>query len=165
VIDLLEPAGLDLLEIGGGAHVPGVRPASEVPDTAGAHFAAFTAAARRRTTTPLMHTGGIESRAAAARLVAAGRGDVVGLARALVPAPDLPRAWAPGGGGDPTLPRFAAAPRGGVTAWYSGGRAAIARSGGLDPDLDVEAARAAVERHRARRATSWRHPFGAPAAA
>ncbi len=164
VIDLLEPAGLDLLEISGGAYVPGVRPASEGLNTAGAYFAEFAAAARRRTTTPLMLTGGIKTRAAAARLVAAGSVDVVGLARALVLAPDLPRAWASGGGGDPTFPRFATAPPGGVTAWYTRQLAAIARSGGLDPDLDVEAALAAAERHRARQATSWRHRFGAPAA-
>ena len=41
------------------------------------------------------------------------------MARALVLDPDLPDKWQAGDGADPAFPRFADAPEGGITAWYT----------------------------------------------
>ncbi|MDP9813479.1 hypothetical protein J2W42_006353 [Rhizobium tibeticum] len=71
------------------------------------------------TTKPLMLTGGFKTRAQAEDAVASGAVDIVGLARALVLEPALPKLWKENQKPEPSFPRFSDAPEGGITAWYT----------------------------------------------
>lgn len=93
----LEAAGVDLLEISGGSY--------ESPAMAGggqgrrastrereAYFLDYAKRIRSVTGMPLMLTGGMRTRATMERVLAGGEIDVVGMARPLTYAPELPRA-------------------------------------------------------------------------
>lgn len=96
----LEAAGVDLLEISGGNYEsPAMAGAGELPaeqrDTSREREAYFLDYARRIravTRLPLMLTGGMRSRATMERVLAEGAVDVIGLARPMTHAPELPRA-------------------------------------------------------------------------
>ena len=85
----------------------------------GPYFLDFAKRARAVTTKPLMLTGGFKTRAQAEDAVASGAVDIVGLARALVLEPSLPDLWRADQKPEPVFPRFADAPEGGITAWYT----------------------------------------------
>jgi hypothetical protein len=65
-----------------------------------------------------MATGGFKHLSEVEAAIGSGAVDGVGLARALVLDPALPRHWR-AGQPDPEFPRFTAPPPGGMTAWYS----------------------------------------------
>ena len=96
----LEAAGVDLLEISGGNYEsPALVGSGELPaaqrDSSREREAYFLDYARRIravTTLPLMLTGGMRSRATMEEVLAEGAVDVIGLARPLTHAPELPRA-------------------------------------------------------------------------
>lgn len=117
VIGALEGRGLDLIDISGGTYFPGASSSSDRA-SAGPYFLDFAAAARSRTTIPLMATGGFKRREEVEVAISKGAVDLVGLARALVLDPALASTWSDGGP-DPTFPRFAITPPGGVTAWFT----------------------------------------------
>ncbi|MDN2566720.1 oxidoreductase [Aquibium sp. A9E412] len=162
VVAALEATGIDLIDISGGTYFPGAAAASD-RRTAGPYFGAFAAAARQRTRTPLMLTGGFKTRAEAAAAVAGGTVDVVGLARALVLDPALPRRWRTAEGGDPGFPRFGESPEGGITAWYTMRLTALAEGGASAP-ADPAAALDAYRARDAARVALWRARFGPPPA-
>jgi 2,4-dienoyl-CoA reductase-like NADH-dependent reductase (Old Yellow Enzyme family) len=96
----LEAAGVDLLEISGGNYEsPAMAGSGELPaeqrDTSREREAYFLDYARRIravTKLPLMLTGGMRTRATMERVLDEGAVDVIGLARPLTHAPELPRA-------------------------------------------------------------------------
>lgn len=118
VVKALGATSLDLIDISGGTYFPGAKAASDGAGR-GPYFLDFAKRARALTSKPLMLTGGFKTLAQAEDAVARGVVDVVGLARALVLEPTLPNLWAAGQKPEPEFPRFAEAPEGGITAWYT----------------------------------------------
>ncbi|MDK3016212.1 oxidoreductase [Pseudodonghicola flavimaris] len=160
VVAALDKTGVDLIEISGGTYFPGASSASDNAATEGPYFLDFARAARRQTNKPLMLTGGFKTRAQALSALGEGAVDVIGLARAFVLDPQLPRSWRTPSGHDPGFPRFTTRPEGGVTAWYTMRLAALAQNRETGEDMDVDAALAASGRRDAMRAASWRQHFG-----
>lgn len=158
VVEMLDRAGVDVIDISGGTYFPGAKSSSDRA-SAGPYYADFAAAARPKVTgAALMLTGGVKTRDHALDLLERGV-DLVGLARTVVLDPDLANGWL-GAGADPTFPAFDAAPPGGVTAWYTMRLEALARGSTPDPGLT---ATTALDRYLARdeeRAITWRARFG-----
>jgi 2,4-dienoyl-CoA reductase-like NADH-dependent reductase (Old Yellow Enzyme family) len=118
VVAALDKSSVDLIDISGGTYFPGAKSASDSAGR-GPYFIAFAKRARTVTSKPLMLTGGFKTRAQADAAVTSGVVDVVGLARALVLEPALASLWAKNKMPEPVFPRFANAPEGGITAWYT----------------------------------------------
>ena len=118
VVAALDQSSIDLIDISGGTYFPGAKSASDGAGR-GPYFIEFAARARALTSKPLMLTGGFKTRAQAEQAVAGGAVDVIGLARALVLEPSLPNYWMKDQLSGPAFPRFANAPEGGITAWYT----------------------------------------------
>ena len=96
VIAMLEPEGVDLLEISGGNYespkmFTGADPRRESTRKREAFFLAFAERVRAVTRLPIMVTGGFRSRAAMVEALRSNALDVVGLARPLALEPDLPK--------------------------------------------------------------------------
>lgn len=158
VISALDGTGIDLIDISGGTYFPGAKSASDGAG-AGPYFTEFAKNARPRTRKPLMVTGGFKTLQQAIDAVSGGAADVVGLARALVLDPSLPRGWQTGTVGDPTFPRFVSPPEGGITAWYTMRLTALAEDRGLKGDLDLGAAVKAYEDRDNHRIEKWKSRF------
>jgi 2,4-dienoyl-CoA reductase-like NADH-dependent reductase (Old Yellow Enzyme family) len=157
VIETLDTRGLDLIDISGGTYFPGA-PASSDRSSNGAYFLDFAKAARAKTSTPLMATGGFKTRHDADAAIASGAVDAVGLARALVLDPDLPRHWESGHDG-PVFPKLVSTAPGGVTAWYTMAIKAIAEDCDAYPDAHADMAAAAVSNIKAAQAIRWTQRF------
>ncbi|WP_397542009.1 oxidoreductase [Roseovarius salis] len=157
VIEALDRRGLDLIDISGGTYFPGAPSSSDRAST-GPYFLDFAAGARRATGTPLMATGGFKRREDAEAALSSGVVDVVGLARALVLDPDLPRHWQ-AAGPDPTFPRFEAAPAGGVTAWFTMRLNDLGEDREGQAELDASAALEAYDARDRQRVPLWNDAF------
>ena len=153
VVDALDGAGIDLLDISGGTYFPGASAASDRTGD-GAYFAGFARRAREGTGVPLMLTGGFKTRAQAAAAVADGTCDVVGLARAVVLDPELPSHWRQASPNDPRYPRFVDPPEGGITAWYTMRLTALGEASNDEP-IGLAEAVAAYAARDARRVLLW----------
>ncbi|MBO6504323.1 MAG: NADH:flavin oxidoreductase/NADH oxidase family protein [Kordiimonadaceae bacterium] len=115
VVQWLEKASVDLIEISGGTYEQpklmgseGVEPEDVqkvAPSTAAreAYFIDFANAMRDKVNVPLMVTGGFRSRAAMEQAIESGAADVVGLGRPLCVVTDAPQKLL---GGMEVLPRF-----------------------------------------------------------
>ncbi|SDZ31293.1 2,4-dienoyl-CoA reductase [Jannaschia faecimaris] len=157
VISALDATTVDLIDISGGTYFPGAASASDRVSS-GPYFLEFAAKARPRTAKPLMLNGGVKTRAQAVAALDSGAVDVIGLARALVLDPVLPRHWQDNGA-DPAFPRFTSPPEGGVTAWYTMQMTALAEgTPGFDSD-DLAAAIDAYDQRDAARTGLWREQF------
>ena len=98
VISMLEPLGVDLVELSGGSYEsPAMSGRSPDGLTAprDAYFMALAAALAQRSPLPLMLTGGITRRETAEQVLASGVA-VVGMGTALAVTPDLPNRWRAG---------------------------------------------------------------------
>ncbi len=158
VVAALDATSVDLIDISGGTYFPGARSASDSGGR-GPYFIEFARRARALTSKPLMLTGGIKTRSQAEDAVSSGATDVVGLARALVLDPSLPDSWQAATSADPEFPRFADAPEGGITAWYTMRMTALAE--GADAvAMDAHAALDAYEKRDAARTAIWLRHFG-----
>lgn len=119
VVSALDHSGVDLIDISGGTYFPGAKSVSDSSGV-GPYFMEFAKMARETTKKPLMVTGGFKSCEQALKAISSGHADVVGLARALVLDPELPKRWIEHGGiGDPRFPQFESPPEGAITAWYT----------------------------------------------
>jgi len=145
VVAALDGRGLDLMEFSGGTYFPGA-PASSDGASSGPYFVDFARTARQMTSVPLMATGGFKKRADAEYAVGSGAVDCIGLARALVLDPALPKTWKENGP-DPVFPRFERTVPGGITAWYT---ESIHRTASGDASSPVFSPREAVEALSAR---------------
>ncbi|MEM7490419.1 MAG: oxidoreductase [Pseudomonadota bacterium] len=159
VVAALDGAGIDLLDISGGTYFPGATAASDAVGS-GPYFLDFARRARARTTVPIMVTGGFKTRAQATDALATEYVDVIGLARAVILDPALPRRWRGEAGVDPAFPRFADPPAGGITAWYTMRMTALGEDREGDPPQDLGAAIDAYDRRDACRVPVWRARFG-----
>ncbi|MFY0618604.1 oxidoreductase [Shimia sp.] len=159
VVRALDHTSLDLIDISGGTYFPGARAASDSAGS-GPYFEGFAKRARQLTRKPLMLTGGIKTRAQAAALIESGVVDLVGLARALVLAPDLPDQWARVQPTDPDFPRFQTAPEGGITAWYTMQMTALGNGRPTETATDLATVLKAYNQRDAVRADIWRAHFG-----
>lgn len=166
VIRMLDETSIDLIEISGGTYFPGAR-SSGGGRPGEPYFLDFARSIRERTRKPLAVVGGFKTHRQAAEAVREGTLDMVGLARPLVVAPDLPGEWTAGRGSDPEFPRFESPRAGAVTAWYTLRLAAL--GGAPLPGFPIEAmsgvpdANAALEAYDARdraRHGIWRARFG-----
>jgi hypothetical protein len=96
VVEALEAAGIDLLEISGGTYERSIMFAESNASAAAstrareAFFLEYAEAVRSRTTLPIMLTGGFRSGSAMSSALESGAVDVAGLARPLAVEPDLP---------------------------------------------------------------------------
>lgn len=156
IIAALDGRGLDLIDISGGTYFPGAAASSDSA-TAGPYFLDFAKQARRVTSVPLMATGGFKTEGEAQAAVASGVVDAVGLARALVLDPALPRTWAAGATG-PRFPRFRGTQPGGVTAWYTMAIRALSEDA-APPEADVDAALEQLALLAGACNRAWRHRF------
>ena len=139
VIAELDRFHIDLIDISGGTYFPGAASSSDRAGS-GPYFLDFAKDARGSTTTPLMVTGGFKTFEQAEAAVLEGNADIVGLARALVVAPDLPQKWHFGEAVNPIFPRFDNPPEGGVTAWYTMQITQIANDGARLDAGDIDGA-------------------------
>jgi 2,4-dienoyl-CoA reductase-like NADH-dependent reductase (Old Yellow Enzyme family) len=155
VVSALDGTGIDLIDISGGTYFPGAKSASDGAGR-GPYFTEFAKSARRRTKKPLMVTGGFKTLQQAVGAVSDGAADIVGLARALVLDPALPNRWRSGAGGDPTFPRFASPPEGGITAWYTMRLTALAEDRETNHGLDLRAAVKAYKDRDFDRIAKWK---------
>ncbi|MFD8819587.1 NADH:flavin oxidoreductase/NADH oxidase family protein [Streptomyces sp. NPDC059627] len=102
VIALLEPLGVDLVELSGGSYEsPAMsgRPADDRTRAREAYFLDLAKDLAAGSPLPLMLTGGITRRETAEQVLADGV-DLVGIGTALAVTPDLPARWRQGGGAD-----------------------------------------------------------------
>ena len=96
VVEALEAAGIDLLEISGGTYERSVMFTESNAQAAGstqareAFFVDYAEAVRARTTLPILLTGGFRSARAMAAAIEGGAIDLAGMARPLAVEPDLP---------------------------------------------------------------------------
>ncbi len=160
-IELLSNESIDLVDISGGTYFPGA-PSSSDRRSSGPYFVDFARRARQVTQVPLMVTGGFKTRSDAAAAVASGAADLVGLARALVVDPELPSHWLAHDAVDPTFPRFASNPLGGVTAWYTMRLTDIARHHERDVERSLEDAINEYDDRDDHRVSAWKRSFGRP---
>ncbi|MGI9508197.1 MAG: NADH:flavin oxidoreductase/NADH oxidase family protein [Geminicoccaceae bacterium] len=158
VVSALDGMGIDLIDISGGTYFPGAKSASDGAGR-GPYFVEFAKSARQRTKKPLMVTGGFKTLQQAIGAVSDGAADIVGLARALVLDPTLPRGWQTDAVGDPTFPKFASPPEGGITAWYTMRLTALAEDRETTDTLDLGAAVKAYEDRDNDRIAMWKSRF------
>lgn len=159
VVAALDDTSIDLLDISGGTYFPGAKPASDAAGS-GPYFVAFAEHARRRTTKPIMVTGGFKTRSQAIDALASGAVDVVGLARSLVLDPLLPQRWREAAVADVAFPRFVDPPEGGVTAWYTMRLTELGEDREGKAETTLADAIAAYERRDEERVVIWRRRFG-----
>ncbi len=171
VLEALDRAGLDLLEISGGTYESAAMFEETVPVHASsrareAFFLAYAEAARSRVKTPLLLTGGFRTKAGMEEALESGAIDVVGLARPLAAEPDLPKRLLDGSSDAARPVRIAT----GIKqldallqgAWYQVQLDRMAR--GLDPDPSTSRLAAFVRYFLPRRAqpAPLALPAGAP---
>jgi 2,4-dienoyl-CoA reductase-like NADH-dependent reductase (Old Yellow Enzyme family) len=158
VVAALDASSVDLIDISGGTYFPGAKAASDSAGR-GPYFIEFAKRARAITSKPLMLTGGFKTRAQAEDAVRSGVVDVVGLARALVLEPSLPKLWMENQMPEPTFPRFSDAPEGGITAWYTMRLTDIGADNETDEVGDLSKAIGEYEMRDAKRTEIWSHHF------
>lgn len=124
-IRMLDQTSIDLIDISGGTYFPGAKASSDSTGS-GPYFIDFAQRAKAVTSIPLMVTGGFKTQAQAIEAVTSGAVDVVGIARAMVLDPNLPKAWLSTkdetelkNPKNPVFPKFTLPPIGGITAWYT----------------------------------------------
>jgi 2,4-dienoyl-CoA reductase-like NADH-dependent reductase (Old Yellow Enzyme family) len=139
VISMLEPLGVDLVELSGGSYEsPAMagRPTDGGTAAREAYFLELAAELAQTSQLPLMLTGGIRSRETAERVLVSGV-ELVGIATAIAVTPELPNHWREG---------REATERPKSVTWS-------------DKTL-ASAASMALVRHQMRRITRGKHPTG-----
>ncbi len=139
VIAMLEPLGVDLVELSGGSYEsPAMagRPADERTKAREAYFLELASELAKTSPLPLMLTGGITRRETAEQVLESGV-ELVGMATAMAVTPELPNRWRQGLEATERLKRV---------SWK-------------DKTL-ASAASMALVRHQMRRITRGNHPTG-----
>lgn len=158
VIAALDGTDIDLIDISGGTYFPGAASSSDRSGS-GPYFLDFAERVRAKTTKPLMVTGGFKTLQQAESAILGGKADVVGLARALVLDPDLPKKWVLSNNDNPQFPRFDNPPEGGVTAWFT---MQITKIADAEPPLSASDLGETIKVYEARdqeRRASWNNHF------
>lgn len=160
VVAGLEGKGVDLLDISGGTYFPGA-PSSSERATKGPYFVEFARAARRLISVPLMVTGGFKRKEEAEAAVRSGDVDVVGVARGIVLDPSLPAKWRTGEN-DPSFPRFATLPPGGMTAWFTMRMTDLGEDREDQVNRGISEAITEYEKRDELRVVQWKRRFSVP---
>lgn len=160
VVAGLEGKGVDLLDVSGGTYFPGA-PSSSERATTGPYFVEFARAARRLISVPLMVTGGFKRKEEAEAAVRSGDADVVGTARGIVLDPSLPAKWQ-AGKSDPSFPRFATLPPGGMTAWFTMRMTDLGEDREDQVHRDIGEAIKEYEKRDELRVAQWKKRFSVP---
>ena len=160
VVAGLEGKGVDLLDISGGTYFPGA-PSSSERATNGPYFVEFARAARRLISVPLMVTGGFKRKEEAEAAVRSGDVDVVGVARGIVLDPSLPAKWRTGEN-DPSFPRFATLPPGGMTAWFTMRMTDLGEDREDQVNRGISEAITEYEKRDELRVVQWKRRFSVP---
>ncbi|MEM7211714.1 MAG: NADH:flavin oxidoreductase/NADH oxidase family protein [Pseudomonadota bacterium] len=158
VVAMLEDSSIDLIDISGGTYFPGAKAASDSGGP-GPYFLRFAERARKVTAKPIMLTGGFKTRQQAVDAVSSGVVDVIGLARAMILEPSLPHIWFDDVPRDPVFPRFAEAPEGGITAWYTMRLTALASGETPPKQVDLHEAINDYEARDRVRTEIWQRHF------
>jgi hypothetical protein len=95
----------------------------------------------------------------ALKVIECGDIDFVGLARALVIAPELAKDWLIGTATDPSFPRLKASPQGGITAWFTMLLTAIANDSEESFELELLPALHLYEELDDARCDKWMQKF------
>ena len=159
VVRMLDRTSIDLIDVSGGTYFPGAASSSDGVSASGPYFIEFARRAKKVTEIPIMLTGGVQTRTDAVMARHTGAADAIGLARAMVLDPALANTWLSGQGGDPEFPRFAAPPRGGITAWYSMRLSALGENEESQFNPTLEEALEAYEARDAERCPRWLEHF------
>jgi len=157
-IGLLNNTTIDLIDISGGTYFPGAKSSSE-SSIEGPYFLDFAQRAKKVTDIPLLVTGGFKNRHQAIEALMSGAADMVGLGRAMVINPDLPKVWFDEAGGDPEFPRFESIIAGGITAWYTMRMTAIAEGREHEFSQDLVSAIHEYEARDSKKCIKWRRKF------
>lgn len=158
VISLLDQTPTDLIDISGGTYFPGAKSSSD-GNRRGPYFLDFARKAKEITRIPLVLTGGFKKRVQALQVLSEGAADMVGIARAMVLDPELPRRWFEEAGGDPTFPRFENPRPGEITAWYTLRLRALGENREKDFSMGLPEALREYEKRDRDRAVSWKEQF------
>lgn len=158
-VRILDRTSVDLIDISGGTYFPGAKASSDGVVEDGPYFLEFAKIAKSATQIPLLLTGGFQRRDQAIGAITSGAVDTIGLARAMVLCPNLPREWMKESGHDPTFPLFASPPEGSITAWYTMRIAAIGEDREQDFALDAGGALQVYEERDAKRSDKWLRTF------
>jgi 2,4-dienoyl-CoA reductase-like NADH-dependent reductase (Old Yellow Enzyme family) len=137
VIAALDNTEVDFIDISGGTYFPGAKSSSDNAGS-GPYFSDFASYAKKKTSKPIMMTGGIKTKQHAVETISMGNVDLIGIARALVLDPNLPKSWNNNQPNDPEFPRFASRAEGGVTAWYTMLLTELAEGRDMGLGLDLE---------------------------
>lgn len=149
VAEHMAELGLDLLEVSGGTYEKSVFEAAEDDDEGGTLWAEYARKLRSRVKIPTVLTGGFRAQGPMEGAVAEDLTDMVGIARAMVLVPDLPRRVLSGQGLDTVELPFVKTPMPWldkqlgsflVLSWYELQMKRIAR--GLQPDPSIGGGRA-----------------------
>ena len=154
VISALDRTQIDLIDISGGTYFPGAKSASDTV-AKGPYFLDFARQARKRTSMPLMVTGGFKTLAQATEAISSDDSDLVGLARALVLSPDLPNRWLADNSFNPTFPKFSSPAEGAITAWYTMKLTQIGQDCETEELPDLETITEIYNQRDKERATLW----------
>jgi len=158
VISALNGTGIDLIDISGGTYFPGAKSASD-RTSSGPYFIDFALNARKRTSIPLMATGGFKTKRHALDAMLDGGIDLVGIARGLAIDPELPDSWRAESTNNPVFPRFSSPPEGGITAWYTMRLTQIGEDRETAEAPDLDAAIREYDERDERRVTQWNDRF------
>lgn len=158
VISALDGTGIDFIDISGGTYFPGAKSSSDSTGS-GPYFADFASHARKKTSKPIMVTGGFKTKQQAVDAISIGDIDMVGIARALVIDPSLPESWRGRQAIDPVFPRFNSLPEGGVTAWYTMRLTELAGGQKMNEDLSLEKILAEYNERDEARVRKWKNHF------
>jgi 2,4-dienoyl-CoA reductase-like NADH-dependent reductase (Old Yellow Enzyme family) len=163
VIKLLNETSIDLIDISGGTYFPGAKASSEGNVNNGPYFLEFALKAKQHTQIPLMLTGGFKKRQQAIDAIESGAVDMVGIARAMVLNPTLPKYWFNDVDyemtGEVKFPTFKSPPIGAITAWYTMRLLAIAEDKEDEFNLDLPDALRIYEERDGKRCSVWREKF------
>jgi 2,4-dienoyl-CoA reductase-like NADH-dependent reductase (Old Yellow Enzyme family) len=159
VIRLLDQTSVDLIDISGVTYFPGAKASSEGNSDGGPYFLDFARRAKEETQIPLMLTGGFKRREEAIEAISSGAVDMVGLARAMVINPQLPKNWLNNESGDLEFPRFESPPKGGMTAWYTMRIIALSEDREDEFNLDLDSAIRIYEKRDEQRCIKWLRKF------
>jgi len=157
-IGILDKTSIDLIELSGGSYFPGAISSSD-SSTKGPYFIDFAKKAKHLTNIPLVVTGGFKTRGQSLNALASNSADFVGLARALVLAPELPNDWLSGTDSEVEFPRFETPPQGGITAWYTMYLTAIGNDNDSNLTLDLSLAISQYEKRDENRCVKWQRKF------
>lgn len=159
VISALDKTGIDFIDVSGGTYFPGAKSSSE-RTSSGPYFLDFASHARKRTSIPIMLTGGFKTRQQAIDAIHTGNLDLVGVARALILDHSLPKYWQSAQPIDPEFPRFNSNPEGGVTAWYTLRMTDIALDKPMHNNMDLDVALKNYNKRDNDRLKDWTDQFG-----